>query len=307
MARRGITAEQVADTADSLLQAGERPTIERIRAQLGSGSPNTINRHLDAWWAELGGRLQEKTAKLALPQAPETVVAAASTLWTEALSCALREVQANQARKEVEFEKRFEAIKTREEAVEESRQAAQRAVEGARAEANQANSRLVEVQKLAESQAQDLARLRSEKDLADQERQASLTRIEKLALELDQARLEAVAFRDETAQHVRALEDRAHAEVDRARQERKESMARAKQLERELAAAQNTLTSRSADMNRVLERLEKELVAQRARADSAYTQLSKALTSIDRLAKPNATKKSIKSRQPRDRRVAKPS
>ena len=166
---------------------------------------------------------------------------------------------------------------------------------------------MVEVQKLAESQAQDLARLRSEKDLADQERQASLTRIEKLALELDQARLEAVAFRDETAQHVRALEDRAHAEVDRARQERKESMARAKQLERELAAAQNTLTSRSADMNRVLERLEKELVAQRARADSAYTQLSKALTSIDRLAKPNATKKSIKSRQPRDRRVAKPS
>src|SRR5690606_28053146 len=112
------------------------------------------------------------------------------------------------------------------EAVEESRTAAQRAVEKARAEANQANSRLSELQKLAESQAQDIARLRSEKDHADQERQASLTRIEKLALELDQARLEAVTFRDQTAQHVRAIEDRAHAEVDRVRQERKESLAR---------------------------------------------------------------------------------
>jgi len=37
--------------ADALLREGERPTIERIRARLGRGSPNTINPLLDAWWS----------------------------------------------------------------------------------------------------------------------------------------------------------------------------------------------------------------------------------------------------------------
>ncbi|MCB1553842.1 MAG: hypothetical protein KDJ14_08540 [Xanthomonadales bacterium] len=164
---------------------------------------------------------------------------------------------------------------------------------------------MAEVQKLAASQAQDLARLRSEKDHADQERQALLARAEKLALELDQARREAVAFRDQTAHHVRALEDRAHAEVDRARQERKESQARVRQLERELVATRNELKARTLDMSRGLERLEKELAAQRIRADSAYSQLTKALTSIERLGKPNAPKKAGPNRQARSKPVAK--
>jgi hypothetical protein len=38
------------------LHAGERPTIERVRAVLGTGSPNTLIRLLDIWWAKLGPR-----------------------------------------------------------------------------------------------------------------------------------------------------------------------------------------------------------------------------------------------------------
>lgn len=54
---RGITEQDVFEAADTLLTRGERPTIERVRQELGSGSPNTINPHLDAWWIALGKRV----------------------------------------------------------------------------------------------------------------------------------------------------------------------------------------------------------------------------------------------------------
>lgn len=55
---RGITEQDVLAAADALLTRGERPTIERVRQELGRGSPNTVNRHLDAWWATLAQRIK---------------------------------------------------------------------------------------------------------------------------------------------------------------------------------------------------------------------------------------------------------
>jgi len=54
---RGVTASDVGHAADSLLRAGERPTIDKVRAKIGKGSPNTINPLLDAWWKTLSARL----------------------------------------------------------------------------------------------------------------------------------------------------------------------------------------------------------------------------------------------------------
>lgn len=51
---RGVTQEQVNDAVEQLLLEGERPTIERVRAVLGTGSPNTLTRMLDHWWKGLG-------------------------------------------------------------------------------------------------------------------------------------------------------------------------------------------------------------------------------------------------------------
>jgi len=50
-APRGVSAGDIERAADALLRAGERPTIEKVREKLGTGSPNTINPLLDA-----GGR-----------------------------------------------------------------------------------------------------------------------------------------------------------------------------------------------------------------------------------------------------------
>ena len=49
MARPGISFEQVAIIADAITESGIHPTIEKIRTQLGTGSPNTIHRHLSLW------------------------------------------------------------------------------------------------------------------------------------------------------------------------------------------------------------------------------------------------------------------
>jgi plasmid replication DNA-binding protein KfrA len=80
---RGITQSDVSHAADSLLRSGERPTIDKVRANIGKGSPNTINPMLDAWWKTLSARLDAGPA--ALHRLPETVAHVAEALWMQAL------------------------------------------------------------------------------------------------------------------------------------------------------------------------------------------------------------------------------
>jgi hypothetical protein len=80
---RGVTSSDVSHAADTLLRAGERPTIDKVRAKIGKGSPNTINPLLDAWWKTLSARLDSGPA--ALHRLPETVAHVAEALWMQAL------------------------------------------------------------------------------------------------------------------------------------------------------------------------------------------------------------------------------
>jgi len=82
-APRGVSAGDIERAADALLRAGERPTIEKVREKLGTGSPNTINPLLDAWWKRLSARLDAGPA--ALHRLPESVAHAAEALWMQAL------------------------------------------------------------------------------------------------------------------------------------------------------------------------------------------------------------------------------
>src|SRR5450631_3277891 len=80
---RGVTASDVERAADGLLRAGERPTIEKVRESLGTGSPNTINPLLDTWWKKLSARLDAGPA--ALHRLPESVAHVAEAFWIQAL------------------------------------------------------------------------------------------------------------------------------------------------------------------------------------------------------------------------------
>jgi len=80
---RGVTSSDVSHAADALLRAGERPTIDKVRAKIGKGSPNTINPLLDSWWKTLSARLDSGPA--ALHRLPEAVAHVAEALWMQAL------------------------------------------------------------------------------------------------------------------------------------------------------------------------------------------------------------------------------
>jgi septal ring factor EnvC (AmiA/AmiB activator) len=80
---RGVTLGDVSHAADALLRAGARPTVEKIRAAIGSGSPNTVGPLLDAWWKRLAGRLDAGPA--AFHRLPESVAHVAEALWMQAL------------------------------------------------------------------------------------------------------------------------------------------------------------------------------------------------------------------------------
>lgn len=69
MAREGITYEQVAAAADALVAEGKQPTIRAVREQLrGTGSPNTIHRHLSDW------RAARPQAVAAAPELPGSII-----------------------------------------------------------------------------------------------------------------------------------------------------------------------------------------------------------------------------------------
>lgn len=99
MARPGITYQEVAAAADSIVAAGENPTIQRVRAALGTGSPNTIHKHLTAW--RDAAPIQERKA----PELPADLQAAI-----------VRELERQSAEARAELEKQL--IQTRAEAAE---------------------------------------------------------------------------------------------------------------------------------------------------------------------------------------------
>jgi hypothetical protein len=91
---RGITQADVSQAADTLLRAGERPTVEKIRVAVGRGSPNTVGPLLDAWWKRLAGRLDAGPA--AFHRLPESVAHAAEALWMQALEEGRRRAELEQ-------------------------------------------------------------------------------------------------------------------------------------------------------------------------------------------------------------------
>jgi hypothetical protein len=81
--RGGVTFGDVSQAADALFRARERPTVEKIRAKIGGGSPNTIGPLLDQWWATAAERLEAGPA--AFHRLPESVAHICEALWLQAL------------------------------------------------------------------------------------------------------------------------------------------------------------------------------------------------------------------------------
>jgi len=223
---KGITQEQVSAAADALVTAGERPTVEKVRARLGTGSPNTVTRMLDTWRGALATRLSQV---LALPDVPADVGQAFTEVWRLAVTQAGSLAQAALAHEQNALLAAQTSLTQERKLWDIALAEAQETAQSADQAREVAETRLADIQRLVEQQAGQLAEL-------TQQRDASHRRAEQLDEAFEAHKSGEAAKREVQAAHVRAVEDRAHAEIDRAREETKALQATLRQKERETSA-----------------------------------------------------------------------
>lgn len=124
---RGVQMEDVWAAADAVLSQGERPTIERVRQQLGRGSPNTVGPMLDGWYGSLAKRLLTpgealESAQDPGEQLPGPVLRAAKTLWGRAVQHAQEAATAAMVQAQAELDKRAEDLKQAQQDLDQERQ-----------------------------------------------------------------------------------------------------------------------------------------------------------------------------------------
>ncbi|MBB3779810.1 DNA-binding protein [Xanthomonas campestris pv. incanae] len=273
---RGITESDVHGAADALVADGERPTVERIRAHLGTGSPNTVVRWLETWWQGLGSRLAtDRQVRITTANVPEAVASLAGQWWTLALDHA--RVHADEAL----AADRASLLDARE-TLERDRHTMQ--TEFARLkslthEAQQAEqlaaARTSELDRLVEQLQRQLAELGQQRDALALRATGAEGASEMLRIQLQELQDVARAERDNLSQHVRTTEDRAHAEIDRARQESKQAKQQLATSRREAALTERQLEEALDRAQGNVSELRQDLTIQQARADALEAQLAK--------------------------------
>jgi chromosome segregation ATPase len=271
--RTGITQDQVNAAADAILGAGENPTVEKVRAELGTGSPNTVTRMLDSWRSGLAERLQNV---LQLPELPAEAGQAMTGLWQLAVEHAERLLQARMAEDRA-------ALVTNEVRLAEERTRWTATLAEAETSVAQARTR----QELAEHACANLdSQLRDSHALREdliQQRDRLQASADRQASELEALQVERTARlaaaeqeRERTAAHIRAVEDRAHQEVDRARQETQQWQQRHEAAERSHRDTVQALEARCEALQKQSQKAEKEVARLSGQVSALETSLAKA-------------------------------
>ncbi|TLX22401.1 DNA-binding protein [Thermomonas fusca] len=286
---RGITEAQVHAAADAIVIAGERPTVERIRAHLGSGSPNTVTKLLDNWWTGLGQRLAALAPTVAIPDAPAAVQRLAGELWTQAVATAREQAQLALALEHEALE-RARAVLAAEQI-----QGSELIAEAAQARAASDQARSLAEARLAEAQRR-ADQLETQLADATEQRTALAERLGRLEQErsrldhqLQAERASASQEREAQIAHSRAVEDRAHAEVDRSRQEVLELRAQLRDVERDRDLERERLAKALKQAKADLSTAQRDLAKQTGRAEALEAQLAQRTARSMRKASGNAT------------------
>src|SRR5581483_9889715 len=100
--RREALQARVNEAATALLEQGIRPTVSRVRAALGGGSPNDLAPAVKVWretvWPRLSVGRGERSAGPPLPLQLDDLV---RELWQRAVAAALVEVRGGPTAREV--------------------------------------------------------------------------------------------------------------------------------------------------------------------------------------------------------------
>lgn len=233
-----------------------------------------MTRWLETWWQKLGQRLDAHAVRVDVPHAPDAVSLLASQWWASALASArdIADLALVEDLASLEAGKR-ELAQARDALNLENEATRQRLTSAFHAE-QLAQTQAVELQKLVsqlQGQLAETAQLRHAAMLQATQAQEATRLLQKQFQEQQAAH---DREREQSSQHIRAVEDRAHQEVDNCRQELKELRARLVTLNKEQASREKTLVADLQRVNRELAAALSQASSQRARADAMELQLS---------------------------------
>jgi len=214
----GVPDTEVFAAADRVLARGERPTVERVRGELGRGSPARVGQLLETWWEALAKRLGNHAR---LPDVPPAVAEAFSAAWAAAVTAGQAHGEAQVAPERaalVEVMTRADAARAEHRV---AREEAIRVAEHATVRADGLAAQLTDLQaRLADKEEQ--------RSVGEADRRHLLVRLERVETSLADAergraeeRAAAAREREVLQAHVRQVEDRAAQMVDRAREDLK--------------------------------------------------------------------------------------
>jgi len=266
---RGVTEIDVHQAADELALQGERPTVDRIRSHLGTGSPNTVTRWLDTWWRSLGRRLSAQDKAMAMEQAPEAVARLAQQMWEQALAAAQTSVTAGLAEQHAQVELQREKMNQEKVQWQHSVAHSTQAAEQAEAAAAGAIAELGHLKSLVERQDAQIADLVAQRDTAERARDHLTAQLSDAVASHQRDMSAAQAERQALRTHLQGLEDRSLLEVDRARQEAKQANLDLSTKTKELQGEIRTLRQREEAARKSAAKQDVELAALRARLQAA--------------------------------------
>lgn len=214
----GVPENDVFAAADAVLARGERPTVERVRLELGRGSPARVGALLDQWWEQLAGRLRGETR---LPGLPAEVAQAFVAIWQQATLLAQGVAEQSLAgQRQVLAEEREELAVLDARARLEAAQARQQTAEALAARQG-AETRLSDLEQLLVQRLAQIDDLRQQREeLLDQCDEARQQLVE-ARQQLQDSRQQAEQAREQQQRYTRDVENRAYREIDRAREESK--------------------------------------------------------------------------------------
>lgn len=276
---RGITESDVHTAADELVANGERPTVERIRAHLGTGSPNTVTRWLDTWWKNLGLRLQPK--RPCLKDAPAALAELAGQWWALALQHARESVLEELAEAKQSLADENDELRVQQQNfAEEASELHTKATASAHAE-RLARTQVAELRQLVDQLQSQLTESTQQRASVDQRLEQLDVARQALEARLHEEQELARSERESLMKHARSVEDRAAREIDQARQQAKDLQTKLASAEKLRVTTEQSLASVLNAAQKAATEAAKETDRLRARSEVLEEQLTKIPAAIE--------------------------
>lgn len=242
----GVPENDVFAAADAVLARGERPTVERVRLELGRGSPARVGALLDQWWEQLAERLRGETR---LPGLPAEVAQAFVAIWQQAITLAQGVAEQGLAsQRQVLMEEREALVALEARARLDVAQARQQTAEAVMARQG-AETRLADMEQLLAQRQTQIDDLRGQRDELLAQRNEARGQVENLQHQVHDTRVQAEQVREEQQRYTREVEDRAYREIDRTREENKGLTLQLKESHGKQQVLQQALVDNQAELS----------------------------------------------------------